>query len=46
MPRESIDVYFWRLLSDKKMWYEWQVQSEHHASPIHNPNGRSYYIGL
>ncbi len=44
--RETIHVQFWRLLSDKKMWYEWQVQSAHHSSPIHNPNGRSYFIGL
>ena len=28
-----------------QVWYEWALL-EPQASPIHNPNGRSYHIGL
>jgi len=35
---------WWRCNNDKKVWYEWSV-SEPVPGPIHNPSGRSYYIG-
>lgn len=36
---------FWRLTDGKKVWYEWVI-SHPQAVPIHNPNGRSWWIGL
>eukprot|EP00735_Rhodelphis_limneticus_P001355 TRINITY_DN11955_c0_g1::TRINITY_DN11955_c0_g1_i1::g.16917::m.16917 TRINITY_DN11955_c0_g1::TRINITY_DN11955_c0_g1_i1::g.16917 ORF type:complete len:612 (-),score=151.45,sp/Q8GWT4/ANM15_ARATH/47.78/0.0,PRMT5/PF05185.11/1.9e-169,Methyltransf_26/PF13659.1/0.065,Met_10/PF02475.11/0.049,Methyltransf_20/PF12147.3/0.093 TRINITY_DN11955_c0_g1_i1:440-2275(-) len=42
---ETIEVAFWRKMDDKKVWYEWALVSPQ-ATPIHNPNGRSYFIGL
>jgi len=36
--------HWWRCQNTYKVWYEWCV-SEPEPSPIHNPNGRSYYIG-
>ena len=41
----TVTVHLWRHASTQKVWYEWAL----HApldSPIHNPNGRSAYIGL
>eukprot|EP01052_Picozoa_sp_SAG31_P009561 SAG31_NODE_505_length_14757_cov_20.172943_6_plen_81_part_00 len=29
-----------------KVWYEWLVDVDGTVSTLHNPNGRSYYIGL
>lgn len=43
---ENLGLHMWRAVSPTKVWYEWSVASEHNASPIHNPNGRSYWIGL
>jgi type II protein arginine methyltransferase len=43
---ENLDVHMWRVVSSTKVWYEWSVASEHNTTPIHNPNGRSYWIGL
>lgn len=43
---EPINVAMWRLASSNKAWYEWQVDTNHGGSPVHNPNGRSYFIGL
>jgi len=40
-----VQAHFWRNVSRQKVWYEWAL-SEPCASPIHNPNGRSYHIGL
>ncbi len=40
-----IGVELWRNLNDHKAWYEWAVTSPV-VSPVHNPLGRSYYIGL
>lgn len=34
-----------RLGAAHKVWYEWAVSSPS-ASAIHNPAGRSYYVGL
>jgi type II protein arginine methyltransferase len=42
---DTVEAHFWRCCSDKKVWYEWSIASPQ-PSPIHNPNGRSYWIGL
>ncbi|XP_063221262.1 protein arginine N-methyltransferase 5 isoform X1 [Bacillus rossius redtenbacheri] len=42
---DDIKVHFWRLCNKKNVWYEWCV-SKPIPGPIHNPNGRSYTIGL
>ncbi|XP_073010160.1 protein arginine N-methyltransferase 5 isoform X1 [Typha latifolia] len=41
----SIEVHFWRCCGATKVWYEWCVTSPS-PSAIHNPNGRSYWVGL
>jgi len=47
IPKGSIlQVQFWRLLSTKQVWYEWSFSTDNFASLIHNPNGRSWFIGL
>ncbi|OQS03460.1 arginine N-methyltransferase [Thraustotheca clavata] len=44
---DLIDVCFWRQVGGGKVWYEWTVGINNtNWSPIHNPNGRSYWIGL
>jgi len=46
VPKGSqVEVHFWRNVSKHKAWYEWAVVQPDN-SPIHNPNGRSYWIGL
>jgi len=40
-----VSVELWRNINDHKAWYEWAVTSPE-VSPVHNPLGRSYYIGL
>ena len=40
-----VTVHFWRHVTSHKVWYEWSLH-EPQTSPIHNPNGRSYHIGL
>ncbi|XP_076069556.1 protein arginine N-methyltransferase 5 [Oratosquilla oratoria] len=40
-----IEVNFWRCTNSKNVWYEWCVTSPQ-VQAIHNPNGRSYTIGL
>ena len=42
---QRIEVHMWRCVSDTKVWYEWCLNAPT-VSPIHNPNGRSYWIGL
>lgn len=42
---DSIIVHFWRHCTSKQVHYEWSVSSPC-ISTIHNPNGRTYYIGL
>ncbi|XP_048436353.1 protein arginine N-methyltransferase 1.5 isoform X3 [Pyrus x bretschneideri] len=44
-PGASLEVHFWRCCSPTKVWYEWCVASPS-SSPIHNGNGRSYWVGL
>ncbi|KAK7868278.1 hypothetical protein R5R35_013873 [Gryllus longicercus] len=42
---DTLEVHFWRCISKKGVWYEWCV-TQPVPGPIHNPNGRSYIIGL
>ncbi|XP_049813018.1 protein arginine N-methyltransferase 5 isoform X1 [Schistocerca nitens] len=42
---EQLEVHFWRLSNKKSVWYEWCV-TKPTPGPVHNPNGRSYTIGL
>uniref|UniRef100_A0A1B6CEQ6 Protein arginine N-methyltransferase n=1 Tax=Clastoptera arizonana TaxID=38151 RepID=A0A1B6CEQ6_9HEMI len=42
---QELVVHFWRLVSKQNVWYEWTV-SQPVPLAIHNPNGRSYTIGL
>ncbi|KAE9609199.1 putative methyltransferase [Lupinus albus] len=44
-PGSTLEVNFWRCCGPKKVWYEWCVTSPS-SSPIHNSNGRSYWVGL
>jgi len=41
----NLEVHFWRNCTPVKVWYEWSISKPSHC-PIHNPNGRSYYIGM
>lgn len=41
----EVELHFWRLNSSKQVWYEWCITKPVPIS-IHNPNGRSYTIGL
>ncbi|CAK4632352.1 unnamed protein product [Aphanomyces euteiches] len=43
---DRIHVCFWRQVGGGKVWYEWAVAVNDVWTPIHNPNGRSYWIGL
>ncbi|KAM3239849.1 hypothetical protein ACQJBY_053503 [Aegilops geniculata] len=46
VPSESpIEVHFWRCCGATKVWYEWALVAPS-PSPIHNSNGRSYWVGL
>jgi len=46
LPKGSVvEAHFWRKVSSTKVWYEWCV-ADPSACPIHNPQGRSYWIGL
>ncbi|GER28173.1 protein arginine N-methyltransferase 5 [Striga asiatica] len=44
-PGTPLDVHFWRCCGPTKVWYEWCVTSPS-ALPMHNTNGRSYWVGL
>uniref|UniRef100_G3MLH5 Protein arginine N-methyltransferase n=2 Tax=Amblyomma TaxID=6942 RepID=G3MLH5_AMBMU len=41
----TLEVHFWRCVTQRKVWYEWLV-TEPDVGAIHNPCGRSYTIGL
>lgn len=46
VPAGSVlDVHFWRCIGPTKVWYEWAVTAPS-VSPVHNSNGRSYWVGL
>ncbi|XP_039117798.1 protein arginine N-methyltransferase 5 [Dioscorea cayenensis subsp. rotundata] len=40
-----VEVHMWRCCAATKVWYEWCVSSPS-VSPVHNTNGRSYWVGL
>ncbi|KAJ6811382.1 protein arginine N-methyltransferase 5 isoform X1 [Iris pallida] len=40
-----VEVLLWRCCGATKVWYEWCV-TEPSPSPLHNSNGRSYWVGL
>ncbi|XP_014261585.1 protein arginine N-methyltransferase 5 [Cimex lectularius] len=42
---DELEVHFWRLCDKKSVWYEWSI-TKPVIVPVHNPNGRSYNIGL
>lgn len=42
---DNLTVHFWRMCTNKNIWYEWCV-TEPYVRPLHNPKGRSYTIGL
>lgn len=42
MNNESLNELLWNVM---QVWYEWSVTSPS-SSPIHNTNGRSYWVGL
>ncbi|KAL1569291.1 Protein arginine N-methyltransferase 5, variant 2 [Salvia divinorum] len=44
-PGTPLEVHFWRCCGSTKVWYEWSVTAPS-ASPLHNTNGRSYWVGL
>ncbi|KAL6544219.1 Protein arginine N-methyltransferase 5 [Orobanche gracilis] len=44
-PGMPLEVHFWRCCGSTKVWYEWCVTSPS-ASPMHNTNGRSYWVRL
>jgi len=41
----KIVLHFWRKVSKSKVWYEWCL-TDPQQTAIHNPGGRSYWIGL
>lgn len=46
-PGATIEAHFWRQQSESKVWYEWSAALQNQScTAIHNPNGRSYWIGL
>ena len=42
---QEVELHFWRLNNGKEVWYEWCI-TKPVGVPVHNPNGRSYTIGL
>ncbi|KAH0871484.1 hypothetical protein HID58_078506 [Brassica napus] len=44
-PGSPLEVHFWRCCGSSKVWYEWSVSSPT-PTPMHNTNGRSYWVGL
>lgn len=40
-----VEVHLWRNVNSRRVWYEWALTGPV-VTPIHNPNGRSYWIGL
>ena len=52
-PGCVLGVNMWRIVGGGKVWYEWEVDVTRKEdgtvicrTPIHNPNGRSYQVGL
>lgn len=44
-PECTVEIHIWRLMDKMKVWYEWALTSPV-VSGIHNPHGRSSWIGL
>jgi len=42
----QLEFNIWRLSNSKQVWYEWSYCTNEVQSQIHNPNGRSWNIGL
>jgi len=42
----ELEVQFFRLATSKQVWYEWSFSSSDVQSTLHNPNGRSWWMGL
>ena len=42
---QHITASMWRKANTTNVWYEWSINSPINL-PIHNPNGRSYHVGL
>lgn len=42
---DEICFQMWRVCTTTKVWYEWSVSTPQ-ISTIHNPGGRSHWIGL
>ena len=43
---QAIEVSMWRRRRGAKVWYEWSARCGGNATHVHNPGGRSYYVGL
>ncbi|ACO69780.1 protein arginine methyltransferase [Micromonas commoda] len=41
----DVEAHMWRCIGPSKVWYEWSVTAPD-VGPIHNVNGRSYWVGL
>ena len=41
----TVEICVWRKVSRTKVWYEWCVMKPT-VTPIHNPGGRSYWLGM
>lgn len=42
---QPVEAHCWRCVGPSKVWYEWAVTAPE-VGPVHNPNGRSYWVGL
>lgn len=42
---QTVDVQFWRCVSERKVWYEWGTSAPN-LTHIHNLNGRSCHIKM
>lgn len=47
----TLSLSMWRKVEESKVWYEWGAEAfdkdkSYGCTPIHNPNGRSYYVRL
>ncbi|MDB9924768.1 protein arginine N-methyltransferase [bacterium] len=42
---KDIEAHMWRCVGNSKVWYEWAV-TKPTVGPVHNVNGRSYWVGL
>jgi len=41
----DVQAHIWRACSASRVWYEWAV-TQPEATALHNPGGRSYFVGL